>query len=462
MKFKVLFIMIFILLAARFVAAGEDTIVYEGTVTSHFVFENPDNEYSWEVYTGFNPDVLALNVDYEFIGASNNNNVEIRWKAPGNYFLKVTETNSEGCSNVKVQSIVVQVYDPQLIVDAGENATIGSCMSYQFQSSVSDTSGLTYGWEPAENLDDPSILNPVFTPGSSTTFILTVTSGDGEILKDTVEIAVSEVYANAGDDFIAEEGTTVLLDASQSYGDQLQYFWSTFDGNIVSGRNSSSPEINSSGTYYLEVRDYFGCSAFDTVVVNRLIYAPVARDDYDTTTYEKSVTIPILANDEDPDNELDPSTLNIVQYPLNGSVYIHADMYNVTYTPNDRFLGGDVFEYRICNFSDKCAQSHVYVYVTTAPFFIPEAFTPNGDNINDYFEILGIELYEGNKLMVMNRWGKKVYEAENYGISSTPIFWDGKSNRGGGNDDLPTGTYFYVLDLKNGEPPIAGSVYIDR
>ena len=88
----------------------------------------------------------------------------------------------------------------------------------------------------------------------------------------------------------------------------------------------------------------------------------------------------------------------------------------------DKFLGSDVFEYRICNYSEKCDQAHVYVYVTTAPFFIPEAFTPNGDNINDYFEILGIELYEGNKLTVMNRWGKKVYEAVNYGISTRNNF----------------------------------------
>jgi gliding motility-associated-like protein len=102
------------------------------------------------------------------------------------------------------------------------------------------------------------------------------------------------------------------------------------------------------------------------------------------------------------------------------------------------------------------------VYVTAAGFFIPEAFTPNADNVNDYFEIIGIELFEQNSITIVNRWGRTVYKARGYGISTSPLFWDGKSNQGGDDSDLPSGSYFYVLDLGNGEKPIAGSVYIDR
>ena len=97
-------------------------------------------------------------------------------------------------------------------------------------------------------------------------------------------------------------------------------------------------------------------------------------------------------------------------------------------------------------------------------FFIPDAFSPNGDNINDYFEIPGIEYYEGNSIEIFNRWGNKVYEARNYGINTVPKYWNGKSNTGFrlGSEDLPTGTYFYVLNLGKGEGRIAGSVYLDR
>jgi hypothetical protein len=57
-----------------------------------------------------------------------------------------------------------------------------------------------------------------------------------------------------------------------------------------------------------------------------------------------------------------------------------------------------------------------------------------------------------------------VYEAKNYGINTSPKFWDGKANTGIklGNAELATGTYFYILDLGNGEKPVAGSIYLDR
>jgi gliding motility-associated-like protein len=95
---------------------------------------------------------------------------------------------------------------------------------------------------------------------------------------------------------------------------------------------------------------------------------------------------------------------------------------------------------------------------------IPNAFSPNGDGINDYFEILGIEFYENNSISIINRWGNKVYEAKGYGVSSSPVFWDGKSNTGfsSGNNELPTGTYYYILDFGDGQKPISGSIYLDR
>jgi len=104
------------------------------------------------------------------------------------------------------------------------------------------------------------------------------------------------------------------------------------------------------------------------------------------------------------------------------------------------------------------------VLVTEFRFIIPDAFSPNGDGINDFFEIVGIEKYPGNSITIVNRWGNRVYEAKNYGIDTNPVFWDGFANTGStflGNE-LPSGTYYYMLDLGNGENPIAGSIYLDR
>lgn len=88
--------------------------------------------------------------------------------------------------------------------------------------------------------------------------------------------------------------------------------------------------------------------------------------------------------------------------------------------------------------------------------FIPGGFSPNGDGINDLFTISGLNGREV-KLQVFNRWGNKVFEKENYENT-----WDGKANAGGiiaGNNKLPQGTYFYVLQFKDGsKEPIHGFI----
>ena len=80
---------------------------------------------------------------------------------------------------------------------------------------------------------------------------------------------------------------------------------------------------------------------------------------------------------------------------------------------------------------------------------IYNAFTPNGDGLNDYFFIDGITNYPNNTVEVYNRWGVKVFETKNYD-SSGNVF-NGYSNGRttiDRNEGLPTGTYFYILNYK--------------
>lgn len=92
-------------------------------------------------------------------------------------------------------------------------------------------------------------------------------------------------------------------------------------------------------------------------------------------------------------------------------------------------------------------------------FFIPEGFSPNGDDINDLFVVRGILNYSNNTFDVFNRWGEKVYEAAPYKNT-----WDGKSTKGVrvGGDELPVGTYFYTLDLGDGSKVYKGTIYLNR
>ena len=66
---------------------------------------------------------------------------------------------------------------------------------------------------------------------------------------------------------------------------------------------------------------------------------------------------------------------------------------------------------------------------------IPNTFTPNGDGKNDAFEIVGINSFPENNLMIFNRWGNKVYEKDAYDNS-----WKGTNGKSG--KQLPDGAYF--------------------
>ncbi|HEX7584618.1 MAG TPA: gliding motility-associated C-terminal domain-containing protein, partial [Prolixibacteraceae bacterium] len=91
--------------------------------------------------------------------------------------------------------------------------------------------------------------------------------------------------------------------------------------------------------------------------------------------------------------------------------------------------------------------------------FIPDAFSPNGDNIHDYFMIYCLQNYPNAKMYIFDQLGNKLYEKNNYGnldIWKTPdqAWWDGRTTNRSvatNNGMVIPGTYFYVLQLGNGE-----------
>ena len=85
------------------------------------------------------------------------------------------------------------------------------------------------------------------------------------------------------------------------------------------------------------------------------------------------------------------------------------------------------------------------------PVKIPNAITPNGDGSNDVFFVNNIEFYPDNVLKIFNRWGSLVYEETGY-LNE----WEGTHN----GKLLPTGTYYYVLNLNDGSKDFKGYVMI--
>ena len=88
--------------------------------------------------------------------------------------------------------------------------------------------------------------------------------------------------------------------------------------------------------------------------------------------------------------------------------------------------------------------------------FIPSVFTPNSDGINDLWDIYNIELYEPDvTVKIFNRWGQLVYESEG---SYEP--WDGVGLLSLNNQEIAT--YYYVINLQNGDDVFKGAVTIVR
>jgi gliding motility-associated-like protein len=89
---------------------------------------------------------------------------------------------------------------------------------------------------------------------------------------------------------------------------------------------------------------------------------------------------------------------------------------------------------------------------------VPDAFSPNGDGVNDVLVITNIETYPNNRITIFNRWGSKVYEASPYRNQ-----WDGTSQFGAMyGETLPESTYYYVLDLGDGSDARTGFIYLRR
>ena len=96
--------------------------------------------------------------------------------------------------------------------------------------------------------------------------------------------------------------------------------------------------------------------------------------------------------------------------------------------------------------------------------FIPSVFTPNGDGINDFWDIYNIELYEdsGVKITVFNRWGQIVYQNTtdnvNLGTYSDKL-WNGQNLQG---TSVQIATYYYVVELDGVNKNYTGYVVVKR
>ncbi len=168
-----------------------------------------------------------------------------------------------------------------------------------------------------------------------------------------------------------------------------------------------------------------------TKITPVILTGPKSADDVAVGTTCDPIMINVLSNDEPGSSPIVLEGMRITEHPKNGQVTLNLDG-SILYFARAGFIGEDEFTYELSDVNGLTSTARVRVTVEDCDFKIPNVFTPDGDGVNDYFEIVGIEAFERVEIVVTNRWGNEVYR--NYQYKND---WNGR--------DLLEGVYYYQI-----------------
>ena len=296
-------------------------------------------------------------------------------------------------------------------------------------------------------------LNGTVLPGE-TNALLTVTNigtytvvvNDGICSsQDTIIITpANNINIDLGEDFETCFENLVILDASPSNYDPAlaSYEWS-LNGVVISGANDAILNITEVGNYSVVVT-YNVCSTQDNINVNPRADLEVSVGNDFRTCPNESYTL--IAET--------PETGVTYQWYLNSEILIGETESNINVSIEEGTLGSQFYSVVISK--GECTGTNeleISLY-DNENCVITQGISPNNDNMNDFFDLEFLnDKYGIEKLSIYNRHGVLVFEQNNY-VNE----WYGQTNDG---DELPTGTYYYIIELST-ENPISDWIYINK
>lgn len=319
--------------------------------------------------------------------------------------VEVTPFNGYGCKDTLYARLI-----DTLTVKANAGPDKNLCISESVLIGENSKPGIRYEWSPATGLSDPTISNPFASPSVKTTYVLTaISSGGGCRNSDSVTITPS-----APDTTMQFLGKTNFCSASSDSAvmflanvSKVQWYR---DGVPVSVVQQRRFRVTQSGTYYAKLTDAAGCS-LNTRSVKIDIEQPVP-----------GITYPLLYTFVD-------TPLLLEARKIGNNVLWRPPAYlDESGLPTPTFL------------SDREVEQRYMITLTTAggcttidtqsvkaikgiQIFVPNAFTPNNDRLNDYFFPITTGLKEIYLFKVVNRWGKEIYS-----MPANSSGWDGTFN----------------------------------
>ena len=344
----------------------------------------------------------------------------------------VTGTDINGCMNTA--SVDVNLFSLP-IINTSPDTTI--CIGDTVR--LSATGAFTYVWDNGLG----NIQNPIATPTVPTVYTVVGTDSNGCVASTSVQVSIDSLpIIVASNDVTICSGDTTTISASGGF----VYSW---DNGL-----SPTPSINPNEiifptvttTYTVLAADMNGCRNSDQVTVSVISCNPPIANLIASDTL-------ICINDcidftdlttNSPSNWtwyfFGSNTLNsATQNPFN-VCYDSVGSFNVALVVSNVFGSDSLF---IANYItvDSCIipPTPTIPPTITPVVVVPNVFSPNGDGQNDLFNIDGVGI-KTVAIKIYNRWGQSVFETTQFNEG-----WNGRTNSG---DEVPDGTYFYIVDVE--------------
>lgn len=372
-----------------------------------------------------------------------------QYNTANTYTVTLKVTTDSGCSHsipkpVKINYLpIVHFGLPSICLPDGRGTFLDS-------STIGDNSTAQFSWNwnfgDASNPAPSNLQNPThkYSDTAAKNVQLIVTSKDG--CKDSLTRVLKTIYPQPKANF------AIAPNKFACYGDALYYSDSSkgLTSNVKSWNWDLGFGYTSNAQHPIQVYQDTG-----TKIVSLFIYND---NNCVSDTFFQTIEIhpyPII--------DL-PTQATFLQGGLLTIKQNYVFGHGLTYkwTPNIDMISDTVLNAQVFPLEDRryflkvtgnggCSSTDdILVVVLKAPV-IPNAFSPNGDGVNDFWEIKYLESYPGCTVQVFDRYGRQVYYSLGYNRN-----WDGKSN----GQPLPMGTYYYIVDPKNGRERMGGSVTI--
>lgn len=364
------------------------------------------NSFSFTNTSTISSGTLSYAWDFGDGNSSTQTNPSHTFAAAGIYRVKLVATSNNGCKDSVTNFAVTVLGNPPVRTINDQAICRGNTIQLQ------TTGASTYTWTPATGLSCTNCANPLVTPLNNATYVVRGLDSYGCPGSDTVTITVHQpILVDASPDMTMCQQQSVNLQASGA----VSYVWSPAQG--LSSTTIANPVANPTSTTRYQVIGFDGNNCFtDTSYVNITVNPKPLIDlgpDLTLSTGTVQPLTSIYQNGPIVSWQWTPATdLSCANCP-DPSATVKKD---ITYRVNIRNAYGCVATDSI-NIRTFCEGSQV---------FIPNAFTPDGDGVNDVLMVRAKGIESVKSFRIFTRWGELVFEKKNFQPNDPASGWDGK------------------------------------